>query len=156
MDRLECLLGALNPKRWPVRWRLAAVSASLTLVILVAFVLVVGLLVDNRLESNFNNELHDQANRVALEFQANGDVVSPDLKKLAFTGTAAIKVVFPDGTVYRNTEGEAFETPGVPFGPPDIGHIRDIGAMRVATVRMGAPSIGSIPPLFLQYARDTG
>ena len=35
MKRLENILAALTPKRWPVRWRLAAVSATLTLVILV-------------------------------------------------------------------------------------------------------------------------
>ena len=31
-----------KPARWPVRWRLAAVSAGLTLVILLAFGAVIG------------------------------------------------------------------------------------------------------------------
>ena len=35
-------LSRLSPRRWPVRWRLAGVSAGLTLLILVAFALVVG------------------------------------------------------------------------------------------------------------------
>ena len=42
MKRLEQLVSALTPKRWPVRWRLAAVSAVLTFLILVIFALVVG------------------------------------------------------------------------------------------------------------------
>ena len=42
MKRIERILEVLTPKRWPVRWRLAAVSAVLTFLILVAFALVVG------------------------------------------------------------------------------------------------------------------
>jgi len=34
MKRLERLAAALTPKGWPVRWRLAAVSAGLTFIIL--------------------------------------------------------------------------------------------------------------------------
>jgi hypothetical protein len=53
MKRLEQLLEALTPKRWPVRWRLAAVSAVLTFLILVIFALVVGRLTSTRLEADF-------------------------------------------------------------------------------------------------------
>ena len=42
MKRLERLRATLTPKRWPVRWRLASVSAVLTFLILVIFALVVG------------------------------------------------------------------------------------------------------------------
>ena len=42
MKRLERLRAALTPKRWPVRWRLASVSAVLTFLILVIFALVGG------------------------------------------------------------------------------------------------------------------
>ena len=37
----------LSVRRWPVRWRLAGVSAGLTLLILVVFALVVGQLASN-------------------------------------------------------------------------------------------------------------
>ena len=67
MKRLERLLAALTPKRWPVRWRLAAVSAALTLIILVMFAVVVGRLASNRLQSSFNNELRDNAARLAAQ-----------------------------------------------------------------------------------------
>ena len=59
MKRLERILAALTPNRWPVRWRLAAVSAALTLIILVIFAVVVGRLTSNRLQSSFDNELRD-------------------------------------------------------------------------------------------------
>ena len=54
-------------RRWPVRSRIAIVSAVLTAVILIAFALVVGRLVSNRLHADFENEL--QANATDL---ANG------------------------------------------------------------------------------------
>ena len=57
MNKLENILAALTPNRWPVRWRLAAVSATLTLVILVVFAVVVGRLVSNRLNGDFNDDL---------------------------------------------------------------------------------------------------
>ena len=61
MKRLERILAALTPKRWPVRWRLAAVSATLTLIILVIFAVVVGRLTSNRLQSDFNDDLRGTA-----------------------------------------------------------------------------------------------
>ena len=67
MKRLERLLAALTPKRWPVRWRLAAVSAALTLIILVMFAVVVGRLASNRLQTSFDNELRDNAARLAAQ-----------------------------------------------------------------------------------------
>jgi hypothetical protein len=39
----------LAPRRWPIRWRLAAVSAGLTLAILIVFAVVVGGLATDRL-----------------------------------------------------------------------------------------------------------
>ena len=65
MNKLENILAALTPKRWPVRWRLAAVSATLTLIILVVFAVVVGRLVSNRLNGDFNDELRDTGDRLA-------------------------------------------------------------------------------------------
>ena len=67
MKRLERLRAALTPKRWPVRWRLAAVSAVLTFLILVIFALVVGRLTSNR--------LHGRLRRRA---SANRGTIGPD------------------------------------------------------------------------------
>ncbi|MDX6638539.1 MAG: hypothetical protein QOJ01_2050, partial [Solirubrobacterales bacterium] len=45
----------LHPRLWPVRWRLTAVSAILTFLILVTFAVVVGNLVSSRLHHDFDN-----------------------------------------------------------------------------------------------------
>ena len=55
-----------RPARWPVRWRLAAVSAGLTLVILLAFAFVVGRLVSDRLRDDFSDELRSAARRARV------------------------------------------------------------------------------------------
>src|SRR6266545_2471842 len=51
----------LSPQRWPVRWRLAGVSAALTLIIFIVFAVVVGRLVTDRLNGDFNEEVRDNA-----------------------------------------------------------------------------------------------
>ena len=52
-------------RRWPVRSRIAIVSAALTAVILIAFALVVGRLVSNRLHADFENDLQASASGLA-------------------------------------------------------------------------------------------
>ena len=54
----------LSVRRWPVRWRLAGVSAGLTLLILVVFALVVGQLASDRIKDDFDDELIGTANEV--------------------------------------------------------------------------------------------
>jgi signal transduction histidine kinase len=138
MKKLENILAALTPKRWPVRWRLAAVSASLTLIILVIFAVVVGRLVSNRLQDNFNDELRETATRLAVDPQVVQGLFPSDVKEMTLAGQAAIRVVTPHS---------AFRTLGAPpLGPARPG-IRDVGSMRVATV-------GTSTSL-LQYARST-
>jgi two-component system, OmpR family, sensor kinase len=137
---------ALTPRRWPIRWRLAAVSAILTLVILVVFALVVGRLTSNRLQSNFNDELRDTTNGIAVQLQiTGGNAVSPDPREMTAAGAAAIRVVTANGSVVRQTIGAPH------LGPPHIG-ITDVGSLRVETV--GIPT-SSLTPLYVQYARST-
>jgi two-component system, OmpR family, sensor kinase len=145
MKRLERLLAALTPKRWPIRWRLAAVSAVLTFLILVAFALVVGRLTQNRMEASFNDELRDTANRLALEIQFTGAArVVPNPDEIA-AGGAAFRVVDSIGNV-------AGETPGAPdLGRPrNVGGFSDAGSLRVYTVAL--PNINGF---FLQFTRST-
>ncbi len=59
----------LRPNNWPVRWRLAAVSAGLTLAILLVFGAVVGQLATSRIRDDFNREVSDAAKTLAGEFQ---------------------------------------------------------------------------------------
>jgi signal transduction histidine kinase len=135
---------ALTPKRWPIRWRLAAVSAGLTLIILVIFALVVGRLTSNRLQANLDDELKDETNRVAFELGATGGhIVSRDLQRMTAAGTVLVRVVYPNGAVRAATAPD--------LGPPRRG-IYDVGSLRVDTVPIPGTSV---PPLFLQAARST-
>src|ERR1700752_4465448 len=76
MKGLEHTLGRLIPRRWPVRWRLAAVSAALTLIILVAFAVVVGRLTQNRLQGDFDKELRDNSTQAAARLHIGQDLTT--------------------------------------------------------------------------------
>ena len=145
MKRLERLAAALTPKRWPVRWRLAAVSATLTFLILVIFALVVGRLTQGRMEANFDDELRDTASRVALvlRFSPTAQVV-PDPKHIA-AGASAIRVVDSTGNPFPQTPN------GPDLGRPrNVGGFSDIGSLRVYTV-----ALPWFFPAYLQYGRNT-
>jgi signal transduction histidine kinase len=150
MRRLERLVGALNPKRWPVRWRVAAVSASLTLVILVAFALVVGRLTSNRLHGDFNDEVSDTAARYATEIPItqnllNGPQCHLNPGEVALVGQEALRVVTSDGVICPRFAPD--------LGPPRPGSLTTVGSFRVATARV--PQF-QFQDVFVQYARDTG
>ena len=55
--------------RWPVRWRIAGISAGLTLLILLCFALIVGRLATDKLKGDFEDELQQKANQLAVEAQ---------------------------------------------------------------------------------------
>src|SRR5204862_7381253 len=144
MKRLEQLVSALTPKRWPVRWRLAAVSAVLTFLILVIFALVVGRLTSNRLQTDFNDELRDASTQLATQLH----VQSMDSSQLRQTlaDAAGIRVIRVNG----DTLGAGQSNLGPP--PSTIPGFTNVGSLRVYTERtqdqFGFPEI-------LQYARST-
>src|SRR2546423_5324568 len=118
MNKLENILAALTPKRWPVLSRLAAVSATLTLIILVVFAVIVGRLTSNRLQNDFNDELRATGDRLALELQFTGKAthVSPDPGQVA-AGATAVRVVDPTGNEVRG---------GAPVGAPHLRPPRNV------------------------------
>ena len=63
-------------RRLPIRWRLAGGSAALTLVILLGFAMIVGILTTRGIQSEFDRDMTDAADelRSSLELQllANG------------------------------------------------------------------------------------
>jgi two-component system, OmpR family, sensor kinase len=98
--------------RLPIRTRLAVVSAALTFVILCAFALVVGSLTVHRIRSDFNNEVAASADDLAglLQIEASGSYntsfhleVFPHLNEFAAPEHAAIRVLYPNGTVATQT-----------------------------------------------------
>ncbi len=155
MKRLERILAGLTPRRWPVRWRLAAVSATLTLIILVAFAAVVGRLTSNRLQTNFDNELRDNSAQAAAQVQIGQDLAT-GRPQCTLSGwhelpdNAAIRVVTPEGIVCQQR--------GTPtLGAPHPNTVADVGSLRVATTPAFSfrnPSF-VLPNVYVQYARST-
>jgi two-component system, OmpR family, sensor kinase len=150
-----------TPSRWPVRWRLAAVSASLTLLILVCFAAVVGRLVSDRMEDDFHEELRSSASKLAggAEIEVAGvtgsalRLTNPDLENLVTAGDAAARIVDEAGTPYTSPAGQVLQTPGAPdLGPPQ-GGMTNAGGFEVLSLPVGTNRI-SAKPIFLQYARS--
>src|ERR671925_602314 len=103
-----------RPARWPVTWRLTAVSATLTLLILVAFALVVGRLFSDRLTDEYYDELRSAAGELAFEIQlsSHGVTQSPNLEEVAMADRPAIGVV-------TDSAQPLAQTPNSPaLGPP--------------------------------------
>jgi two-component system, OmpR family, sensor kinase len=156
MKRLERILAALTPKRWPVRWRLAAVSATLTLIILVIFAVVVGRLTSNRLQGDFNDDVRGTASTIASETQVR---ITPYRTEVGIPPHQLEGMTFPLGSGIRivHQNGEPIEdgTIGaVPnLGRPNVENVRRVGDFSVASVPLAATIQGS-DPLFIQYARS--
>ena len=87
---------ALAVRRWPVRWRLAAVSATLTMLILLVFAFVVGRLAADRIEENFDDEVMATASEVRTQMQLDqAGINAPagrDLLDLLMAGDAAVRI----------------------------------------------------------------
>jgi two-component system, OmpR family, sensor kinase len=141
-----------TPRGWPVRWRLAAVSAALTLVILLGFAAVVGRLTANKLESDFRDDLRGTASQLAFEIQisggpgAPGPLHVPSIAGMAPADESAIRVVYDSGEPIKATPNAP------PLGPPDDTEVKQVGSFEVASEQIET-TLGS-PPVFVQYARD--
>ncbi len=139
----------LSFRRWPVRWRIAGVSAGLTLVILVCFAAIVGSLASERLESDFEDDLLSTANQILANYQLQRDpaegIDDPDLEQAAMAGDAVVRLV--DG------EGTALEGPPVPdLGPPETG-IESRAGFGVVALPLARNSVTG-QSYFLQYGRS--
>ena len=142
----------LLPDRWPIRWRVAAVSAVLTLVIRACFAAVVGRLAGDRLRGDFRDELRAAAGELAFSLQVEPrsplppHVTGPDLQQFAMANDARIRVVTSDGSLLS-------ATPGAPdLGEPHPG-VEQIGGYEVATAPILTNRI-DLPTVYVQYARN--
>ncbi len=140
------------PDRWPLRWRITAASASLTLLILLVFGAAIGNLVADRLHEDFNRELNDAASSLVhrsriVERIFESGVSSPELRQLSLPSDSAARLVSPDGVIIESTP-----TNGLEFGPVKIG-IVNYGDIAVATL----PVTGTAEQTagYVQYARST-
>lgn len=140
---------ALTPSRWPVRWRLAAVSAALTFAILLVFAGVVGRLAEQRLISDFRSELEATATELSLSIDIDPLTDAPslsraDLERMA-SNDATIRVVSATGEVLGVANPR-------PLPPPRAGVV-SFGELDVAT-RPLVFTAGDFTPIYVQYARD--
>ncbi len=65
------------PSRWPIRWKLAAVSSGLTFIILVAFGVVVGQLTTQQLRENYAADTKAAADDLVSDVRREGFVLTP-------------------------------------------------------------------------------
>jgi two-component system OmpR family sensor kinase len=134
-------------RRFPIRWRLAGGSAGLTLVILLGFAAIVGVLTTRQIQDDFNDQVRAAATdlRERIEVRPGRDPVcqGPDLNVYGSADSAQIRVVTIDGVLLCETRGAR-----------DFGFTRsdvaDVGGYRVESRIIPVPPLGQA---VLQYAR---
>jgi two-component system, OmpR family, sensor kinase len=140
-----------TPQGWPVRWRLAAVSAALTLVILLGFALVVGRLTANKLEGDFRDDLRGNAGELAFATDVTRVGTQIVIRRPNLSGTA-----MTDGAVVRvvTESGQEVAPANAPdLGPPDPDAVTTVGQYKVATAQIPVSEV-DVPPIYIQYARS--
>jgi two-component system OmpR family sensor kinase len=142
---------ALRPGSWPLRWRLAAVSAGLTLVILMLFGAVVGGVATQRIRDDFNREVRTAVQILAGEFKIEYGPLrtyvqeGPRLNDFVLPDDASARVLDVNGNLLKESTGAAN------LGPPKAG-LSDHGDVRVATEPIVAAD-GSTTG-YVQYGRN--
>ena len=123
----------LGFQRWPIRWKLAAVSASLTFVILLIFGGIVGEVATSRIRSDFNRDLEEAATRLVSRTRiiertfAEPTVYSPNLAAASLPAGATARVINSEGVVLDEAPKR-----GIDLGSPSDG-ISSAGSLLVAT-----------------------
>src|SRR6185436_5907325 len=139
-----------KPGSWPVRWRLAAVSAGLTLAILLVFGAVIGQLASSRIRDDFNREVSGAAESLAGEVR----IISTPISTY-FRGPRLDDYVRPDGASARifDANGSLLKasTGASALGPPLAG-LSTHRKMRVATAVVRSETGATTG--YVQYGRS--
>ncbi len=141
-------------RKLPIRWRLAGGSAVLTLVILMGFAAIVGVLTQRRVYSDFDTQVERAADKLRdnLPLQyVNGDLVCQaglpcpitDLNLYAGPQDAVVRIVDIAGHALKKSSGAP------DLGVPSEGRI-DFEGYRVETRAINVSFAGT---LYVQYAR---
>src|SRR2546423_604063 len=140
----------VHPRSWPVRWRLAAGSAGLTLAILLVFAAVIGHLTTERIRNDFNREMHEAADNLAAHAHVTPTpegllVKSPELNDFALPNGAVVRIFDTNGGVHGRTRGSSH------LGPPRAA-VTHVGNLRVISAPITSPS-GQVVG-YVQYGRS--
>jgi two-component system OmpR family sensor kinase len=145
-------------ERYPIRWRLAGISALLTFVILSVFSAVVGELTVRRIRSDFDNQLVVSADNLAQQLRITGTVtdtgirvkVSPKLDQVAAVDNATIRILTESFNLLEKTK----KAP--PLGDTPSPTPTTYGAYRVSSRRVpliDPQTQASRGAVYIQYAR---
>jgi two-component system, OmpR family, sensor kinase len=140
----------LRPRNWPVRWRLAATSAGLTLIILLAFGAVIGKVATNRIRADFNGEVRGAAQTLAAEIRIGYTPLGT-----LFQRPSLDDFVRPDEATARvyDLSGNLLEHSGADrLGPIEPG-LSTFHGDRVATAAVHNPQSG-VTTGYIQYGRS--
>jgi two-component system OmpR family sensor kinase len=147
-------------KRLPIRWRLAGGSAALTLVILMGFATIVGVLTTRSIRSDFEREVAESATELQrtvkprpvidrFGFIDDYDFTrlrrgSPDLDSYAKSQNAVVRLVTRDGHVLAASEG-------APYLPPPRSLSQEYDGWLVESRSVGLETGGAF---YVQFARE--
>jgi signal transduction histidine kinase len=142
----------LRPGNWPVRWRLAGVSAGLTLVILLAFGAVIGQVATSRIRDDFNRQVSGAAQSLAGEIRIISTPLStyfhrPNLDDYVRPDGASARVFDASGNLLKESTGASALGP-----PPNRLGLSTHGQMRVATAAVTSET--GAPTGYVQYGRN--
>ena len=141
----------VRPGSWPVRWRIAAASAGLTLVILLVFAAVIGSVATQRIRDDFNGEMNSAVQTLAAELRIVGTptgsllLKGPGLDDFVLPNDASVRVFDTSGTLLTESEGAGN------LGPPLPGTVERNG-LRVTTAGINSGS-GTLTG-YVQYGRS--
>jgi two-component system OmpR family sensor kinase len=141
-------------RRLPIRWRLAGGSAALTLVILLGFAVIVGVLTTRRIQDDFNQQLAEAADELAKQTDiivVQGKDGAPDLRyrgpnltAYAAPQHAVVRVVTEDNEVIKSS-------PSAPYLSPPLAETIEYSGYRVESRPVKVEPVGGLG--FVQYAR---
>ena len=135
-------------RHWPVRWRIAGISAGLTLVILVCFALAVGRLVGDRLKGDFRDEVQTTAKELAIDFTRDLQLGDAErlMERMYNQSGEVIRIVDAYGEPYGNTPDNVDLGPPVAEGPIRVGDYEVASELVLSN--------GLDGPAYVQYAQD--
>jgi signal transduction histidine kinase len=139
-----------RPGSWPVRWRIAATSAGLTLIILLAFGGVIGKVATNRIRDDFNGEVRNATQTLAAEIRILYTPIAtyyhgPQLNDFVRPNAASVRIFDVNGSLIKHSTNAA------ELGPATEG-LTTYEGQRVATaeIRDGEGSTTG----FVEYGRS--